>query len=262
MSFLRHRSPLLLAALLPLSDKDNDIISKDTETYKAFLQRKPSNETGLDRLKEMFKVDEFGSISPELNSVYQSGFCGFLFGAIYGGFINSRTAYEDFMNNNQASAFKSHLDAKRKLQNEFTLRFAKGAFKWGWRVSLFTTSYFGIITIISVYREKSSIYEYLAAGGITGGLYKINMGLKGMAAGGIIGGGLGGIAGLASLGLLKLSGTSMEEMRYWQYKWRLDRDDNVREAFKSQIDKQPEVIVNHDANLGEAGQKISLDAIK
>ncbi|XP_055905640.1 RPII140-upstream gene protein [Eupeodes corollae] len=260
MSFLRQNSRFLIAGLLPLSDKENDIISKDTRTYKAFLERPPSKETGLDRIKEMFKVDEFGSISPELNAVYQAGFVGFLFGGIYGGFINSRTAYEDFMNNNQASAFKSHLDAKRKLQNEFTVSFAKGAFKWGWRVSLFTTSYFGIITLISVYREKSSIYEYLAAGGITGGLYKMNMGLKGMTAGGIIGAAFGGIAGLASLGVLKLSGTSMEEIRYWQYKWRLERDDSVREAFKSQNETQ-QIVINHDANLGEAGQKISLDAV-
>lgn len=261
MNFLKQSSRLIIAGLLPIGDREHDIISRDTETYKAFLERRPANETGLDRLKEMFTVDEFGSISPELNSVYQAGFTGFLFGALYGGFINSRTAYEDFMNNNQASAFKSHLDAKRKLQNEFTISFAKGAFKWGWRVSLFTTSYFGIITLISVYREKSSIYEYLAAGGITGALYKVNMGLKGMTAGGIIGGGLGAVAGLASLGLMKLSGTSMEEMRYWQYKWRLQREDNVREAFKSQTDNQPEVILIHDKNLGEAAKKITLDAV-
>ncbi|XP_055851039.1 RPII140-upstream gene protein [Episyrphus balteatus] len=261
MSFLRHSSRLVIAALIPLGEKENDIISKDTKTYKAFLERRPTNETGLDRVKEMFKVDEFGTISPELNSVYQAGFCGFLFGAIYGGFINSRTAYEDFMNNNQASAFKSHLDAKRKLQNEFTVSFAKGAFKWGWRVSLFTTSYFGIITLISVYREKSSIYEYLAAGGITGSLYKVNMGLRGMTAGGIIGAGLGGIAGLASLGVLKLSGYSMEEMRYWQYKWRLERDENIREAYINQQEDKNPVVIHHDAKLGEAGQTISLDSV-
>lgn len=53
-----------------------------------------------------------------------------------------------------------------------------------------------------------------------------------MAAGGIVGGTLGGIAGVVSLLLLKASGTSMEEVRYWQHKWRLDRDDSIREAIK------------------------------
>lgn len=81
-----------------------------------------------------------------------------------------------------------------------------------------------------MYRNKSSIVEYLAAGGITGSLYKVNMGLRGMAVGGVLGGALGGIAGLLSLLVLRLSGTSMEEVRYWQYKWRLDRDKTIRET--------------------------------
>lgn len=30
---------------------------------------------------------------------------------------------------------------QKKLQDQFTVNFAKGGFKWGWRVGLFTTSY-------------------------------------------------------------------------------------------------------------------------
>ncbi|XP_037895420.1 RPII140-upstream gene protein-like [Glossina fuscipes] len=59
-------------------------------------------------------------------------------------------------------------------------RNAKGGFKWGWQVALFATSYCGIVTMISVYRRKSSLYEYLPAGLISGALYKVNMGLKGI----------------------------------------------------------------------------------
>jgi len=44
-----------------------------------------------------------------------------------------------------------------------------------------------LTTSISVYRGYSSILEYAAAGCITGALYKLNMGLAGMA----VGGGLG-----------------------------------------------------------------------
>uniref|UniRef100_A0A1B0BP67 Uncharacterized protein n=1 Tax=Glossina palpalis gambiensis TaxID=67801 RepID=A0A1B0BP67_9MUSC len=43
----------------------------------------------------------------------------------------------------------------------------------------------GIVTMMSVYRAKSSLYEYLTAGLISGALYKVNIGLKGMVAGGI-----------------------------------------------------------------------------
>jgi len=44
-----------------------------------------------------------------------------------------------------------------------------------------------LTTSISVYRGYSSILEYVAAGCITGAIYKFNMGLAGMA----VGGGLG-----------------------------------------------------------------------
>lgn len=93
----------------------------------------------------------------------------------------------------------------------------------------------GIITTISVYRGKSSIYEYLTAGTITGSIYKFNMGLRAIAVGGLLGGSLGGVAGLISLLIMRASGTSMEEVRYWQYKWRANRDANIRGAFKVRI---------------------------
>lgn len=60
-------------------------------------------------------TSEFGSISSELNSIYQVGFLGFLVGAIYGGVTQSRVSYINFMENNQATAFKSHFDAKVKV---------------------------------------------------------------------------------------------------------------------------------------------------
>ncbi|KAL9893743.1 RPII140-upstream gene protein isoform X1 [Glossina fuscipes] len=261
MAFLRPIRRLLWIGVLPM-EVDDDAVSKNTKTYKSFIERPPSNESGYDRVKDIFKIDEFGTISAELNSVYQAGFLGFLVGAIYGGIVQSRAAYMNFMENNQATAFKSHLDAKRKLQNEFTVSFAKGGFKWGWRVALFTTSYCGIVTMISVYRGKSSLYEYLTAGLISGALYKVNMGLKGMVAGGIIGGALGSLGGVASLLLMSMSGTTMEEVRYWQYKWKEYRDEAVVEAYKMAEEKEeptPDLVKAHDSKVGD---KITLESVE
>lgn len=47
--------------------------------------------------------------------------------------------------------------------------------------------YRGISTTISVYRGKTGIVEYVAAGVVSGSLYKLNMGPRGW----IVGGGLG-----------------------------------------------------------------------
>jgi len=207
----------------------------------------------------------------------------------------------NFMENNQATAFKSHFDAKvgiyvlsfkyviikfliiitekaarsihsQLCQRRLQMGLASGTFYHILLVSSATriqicicviqkcVPYSGIITCMSVYRGKSSIYEYLAAGSITGSLYKVSLGLRGMAAGGIIGGFLGGVAGVTSLLLMKASGTSMEEVRYWQYKWRLDRDENIQQAFKKLTeDENPELFKAHDEKTSE---HVSLDTIK
>lgn len=62
--------------------------------------------------------------------------------------------------------------------------------KWFFSVHVLTLNLFlnrFLTTSISVYRGRSSILEYVAAGGITGALYKCSMGLRGVA----VGGGLG-----------------------------------------------------------------------
>lgn len=102
------------ASLLPLDFANYDKVSKELKTSQDFSNRPPDNETGKDRLYMMFSTDDTGTISSELNSIYQASFMGFLSGAIYGGFLKSRGAYMDFMDNNQATAFKSHFDAKVK----------------------------------------------------------------------------------------------------------------------------------------------------
>lgn len=92
-----------------------------------------------------------------------------------------------------------------------------------------------ITTCVAVYRGKSSMIEYISAGAITGATYKFSMGLRGMTAGALVGGAFGTIAGGVTLLLLKSTGMTMEEARYWQYKWRSNRDDTVNDALKVDI---------------------------
>lgn len=247
---------VLLSGILPGSQSGHDVVSKGTKTFESYLLEDQNwKETGWDRLKQMFEIDEFGNMSSELNSVYQASFCGFFAGFVFGGISYSREAYLNFMENNEATAFQSHLDAKRKLQNDFMVSFARGGIKWGWRIGLFTTSYYGIITAISVYREQSSIYEYLAAGFTTGAVYRMHMGLRGMAAGGVIGGVLAGIAGGVTLLILHASGITMKDLRYWQYKWHLNRNAEIHNTYKRLYEEEyptSPLIKEHDKEVGEA----------
>jgi len=115
--------------------------------------------------------------------------------------------------------------------------------------------------MIAVYRGKSSVYEYIAAGALTGAGYKLRMGPKGMASGLLVGGFLGTIAGGISMVILKSSGMTMEEVRYWQYKWRDQRDDNIQGAIATALaDLRDPLIENHDDHLGDK-KTLSLDGI-
>lgn len=114
------------------------------------------------------------------------------------------------------------------------MSFAKGAFQWGWRLGLFTLSYVGFTTGVSVYRGKSGIIEYVAAGAITGTVYKFASGPRGMIVGCLLGTALGTIAGTTSYGITKLTGMSLEETRYWQYQWKMKRDSQIQSAYQKQ----------------------------
>lgn len=257
-NFIYKSSPLI-AGILPFDLQSADVVSKDSETVKSILARR-SNETGRDRLYYMYSVDEFGNLSPELNSSLQVGFLGLFIGAMFGGITQSRIAYLNFMENNQATAFKNHLEAKKKLQDQVTVNFGKGAFKWGWRLGMFSTSYVLITTSISVYRGKSSIVEYLVGGGVTGALYKFSMGPRGMLVGGALGTCLGAVAGGLSLGLLKLAGISMEEVRYWQYKFHEERQEKFRKVIKEHKAKEDmEIFKEYSQRQSDA--KHTLDSI-
>lgn len=106
------------------------------------------------------------------------------------------------------------------------------------------------------------MWEYVAAGSSTGALFRMNLGLRGMIAGAIVGGGLGIFAGGASMGVMKLSGTSMEEVRYWQYQWHKKRIDLEQAGYAKQAQSEnPNPLLDAHHELVGEGQ-LTLDAIK
>lgn len=86
---------------------------------------------------------------------------------------------------------------------------------------------------------------------MTGSLYKFSMGPRGMLAGGLVGGAFGTVAGGLSLLILRTTGMSMEEVRYWQYKWRMERDQNINLSLKNALEEKDPLLDNHNQKYGE-----------
>ncbi|CAL4160240.1 unnamed protein product, partial [Meganyctiphanes norvegica] len=164
--------------------------------------------------------------------VVQGVMLGTFTGTLIGGTNHSRENYISFLKQNQATAFQSHFEAKKQLQNKVTLGFARGAWMWGWRLGAFTGSFMLLTTTISVYKGKSSLLEYVIAGGLSGFLYKFKQGPKAWVVGGGLGSVLGAFCGSLSLGLMWLTGTSMEELRYLQYQWKVEQQKEQMEKLK------------------------------
>ncbi|KAJ8732614.1 hypothetical protein PYW07_015213 [Mythimna separata] len=235
------------------SPYDHDFINQERITEP---------QTGWERVKLMFTGNEHAEVSEELNTVLQSSLCGAFVGACMGGFVSSRVAYMNFIENNQATIFKSTNEAKKKLQDYVTIAFAKGAYKWGWRLCFFTGIFSLTSTTVSVYRGDTSLIEYISAGALTGALYKIDQGLAAVLVGAGLGTVLSAAAGLAILGLLKLTGISMHDIRRALYKLKESREDQYNQALeRAATIKNDKLTEHHKQLLEEAGEK-KIDDIK
>uniref|UniRef100_A0A0A9YM68 Complex I assembly factor TIMMDC1, mitochondrial n=1 Tax=Lygus hesperus TaxID=30085 RepID=A0A0A9YM68_LYGHE len=190
---------------------------------------------GWERVKRIFDRDEIGAFSPEMNTIYQTTFLTAFTGACYGGFIHSREAYLRFFERNQATQFTDHFEAKKKLQDYVTVNFAKGALKWSWRLALFGGFYTSIVTIMSSYRGESSILDFVVGGIVSGGIYRVNYGLRGVIVGSTLGMMIGLMGGSLTMTILRLTDTSLDDVRKYQLEYQQFRDKNLAEAAKKPL---------------------------
>nr|SVE76083.1 EOG090X0FS6 [Daphnia hispanica] len=209
---------------------NNDVIDPTSPTAQKLAEKANlhiQNETGWDRLKSIFENDEFSSLSPELDNVLTASTAGLFVGMFLGGIPASKNEYNDFINRNKASSFETHFEAKSKLQFSVTKAMAEGGWKVGWRLALFTGAFTFFTTAVSTYRNKSTVFEYSAGGLLAGSMYKLPMGPKAMISGGLAGAAMGTVAGVLTVGMMKLTGTTAEDLRYWKQGW---KEASIREV--------------------------------
>ncbi|XP_057369833.1 RPII140-upstream gene protein-like [Daphnia carinata] len=231
---------------------NNDVIDPTSPTAQKLAERANMNirnETGWDRLKSIFETDEFNSISPELDNVLSAGAAGLIAGMFLGGIPASKIEYDDFINRNKASTFENHFEAKSKLQFSVTKSMAQGGWRVGWRLALFTGAFTFFTTAVSTYRNKSSVFEYSAGGLLAGAMYKLPMGPKAMISGGFAGAAMGTVAGVLTVGIMKLSGTTAEDLRYWKKGWKEAANREVTAESPQRKEALGKLGIAHDLEL-------------
>uniref|UniRef100_A0A2D4HQK4 Complex I assembly factor TIMMDC1, mitochondrial n=1 Tax=Micrurus lemniscatus lemniscatus TaxID=129467 RepID=A0A2D4HQK4_MICLE len=99
------------------------------------------------------------------------------------------------------------------MQRSAIRGFIRYGWRWSWRVAAFVAIFNTVNTGLSVYRGKSTLGHYTIAGACTGSLFRMQLGLRGLIGGSVIGGLLGGSLGTLLMGLQKIAGETFIERR-------------------------------------------------
>lgn len=170
-------------------------------------------DTGWERIKDLFDRDAIRKYPEEFISVVNSGIFGALAGLFYGGLPAARHARQRYIQVSQAEMYTSRVDAVRSAHNAAIRGFVRYGWRWSWRVAVIVTIFNSVSIGLSVYRDKDVISNYVGAGAVTVGLYRLNLGLRGLLAGSIIGAVLGIPVGGLVVGLQSLTGETVRERR-------------------------------------------------
>ncbi|XP_037381394.1 complex I assembly factor TIMMDC1, mitochondrial [Talpa occidentalis] len=170
-------------------------------------------ESGWDRLRQLFVKDEQQRTSEELENIYRAAVSAGIIGWAYGGIPAFIHAKQRYIEQSQAEVYHNQLDAVQSAHHAATRGFIRYGWRWSWRTAVFVTIFNSVNTGLNVYQNKNTLSHFVIAGAVTGSLFRINLGLRGLVAGGIIGALLGTPIGSLLMVLQKYYGETLQERK-------------------------------------------------
>ncbi|XP_005524251.1 PREDICTED: complex I assembly factor TIMMDC1, mitochondrial [Pseudopodoces humilis] len=173
----------------------------------------PLPQTGWERLSELWRRDEQQQFPEETVNIAKSAFTAGLVGWLYGGlpaFISARKA---FIESSHGEIFQNRADAVQSAHRAGLRSFIRYGWRWSWRVAAFTMVFNMVSTGLSAYRDKTTISNFAAAGAFTGALFRMHLGLQGLAGGIMFGTAFGVPAGGLLIAMYGLAGETLQEKR-------------------------------------------------
>jgi len=207
------------ASVYVKEDSGHDVPSLDQKNkyYKETYSDR-SNTTWRERLRLMWRADEWKNRSPELEFVKDASFLAIFSGFILGSYIESAKTTRLFLEKNKHTMFEQPREAQVALQDRVILSLIKGGWKYGLRIGTLVFAYTSITQSLATVRNYINPLDHMAAGAVVGSLWKFSMGPKGMV-GGAVAGSIMGIQGGVIMWLFqKASGETIEE------KWKREFD--------------------------------------
>lgn len=180
---------------------------------RSYVSDPGSSESGWDRLRQLFVKDEQRKISKEIDYICRAALSAGIIGWAYGGIPAFIYAKRRYIEQSQAEIYHNRFDAVQSAHRAATRGFIRYGWRWSWRTAVFVTIFNTVNTGLTVYRNKDALSHFAIAGAVTGGLFRINLGLRGLVAGGIIGALLGTPMGSLLMALEKYCDETVQERR-------------------------------------------------
>uniref|UniRef100_A0A8C9A0T9 Complex I assembly factor TIMMDC1, mitochondrial n=1 Tax=Prolemur simus TaxID=1328070 RepID=A0A8C9A0T9_PROSS len=191
---------------------DPEPLAKD-QKLPSYVPEPYYPESGWDRLRELFVKDKQQRISKELQDIYKAAVSAGVIGWAYGGIPAFIHAKQRYIEQSQAEIYHNRFDAVQCAHRAATRGFIRYGWRWSWRTAVFVTIFNTVNTSLNVYRNKNALSHFVIAGAVTGSLFRINLGLRGLVAGGIIGALLGTPIGSLFMAVQKYYGETVQERK-------------------------------------------------
>lgn len=167
---------------------------------------------GVDRVINVFKRQENGTLSPEFERINYS----IIFSMIGGGFVGSVMSMlgvvRRYKEENVVTQYETHFRGSRALQTKVFWEFLKGFYSISWRTGLFVGVFQTTATMLYAYDGTMRVDHYAIAGAVTGACYQLPKGFKPAFSGLVFGCLFGSIAGLAIKGILYTTGYTLSDI--------------------------------------------------
>ncbi|XP_045708029.1 complex I assembly factor TIMMDC1, mitochondrial [Phyllostomus hastatus] len=191
---------------------DSEVLVEDQKLL-SYVSEPRYPESGWDRLRELFVKDEQQRTSKELENIYRAAASAGIIGWAYGGIPAFIHAKQRYVEQSQAEIYHNRFDAVQSAHRAAMRGFIRYGWRWSWRTTVFVTIFNIVNTGLNVYRDKNALSHFVIAGAVTGSLFRINLGLHGLVAGGIIGALLGTPIGSLLMALQKYYGETIQERK-------------------------------------------------
>ncbi|NXY16945.1 TIDC1 factor, partial [Atrichornis clamosus] len=173
----------------------------------------PLPQTGWERLSELWRRDEQHQYPEETMNIAKSAFTAGVVGWLYGGLPAFVSAHKAFIERSHGELFQNRADAVQSAHRAGLRSFIRYGWRWSWRVAAFATIFNTVSTGLSVYRDKTTISNFAAAGAFTGALFRMHLGLQGLVGGIVFGTAFGIPAGGLLVAVYSLAGETLQEKR-------------------------------------------------